>query len=177
MPTVLRYLVFFFAVVLLTPASLFAERTRHYYIQAEDVVWDFAPSNRDLVHGGEIPEPWTRSHVFPKVRYIGYTDATFSTPKRHSEWLGVLGPIIRAEVGDTVVVHFRNRAFKAGGSYGVHPHGFRYTKDNEGAHYIPAGAGAEVPPGGQFEYHWLADEDSGPGLGDPSSLVGGITHT
>jgi FtsP/CotA-like multicopper oxidase with cupredoxin domain len=109
--------------------------------------------------------------VFPKVRYIGYTDATFSTPKRQPEWLGVLGPIIRAEVGDNVVVHFRNRAFKAGGSYGVHPHGFRYTKDNEGAHYIPAGAGAEVSPGGQFEYHWFADEDSGPGLGDPSSLV------
>ena len=70
------------------------------------------------------------------------------------------------EVGDRLVVHFRNRAFKAGGNYGMHPHGFRYTKDNEGAHYLPAGAGAEVPPGGQFEYHWLADDDSGPGLGE-----------
>jgi hypothetical protein len=46
----------------------------------------------------------------------------------------VLGPIIRAEVGDKVIAHFRNRAFIAGGSYGMHPHGFRYTKDNEGAH-------------------------------------------
>jgi len=43
----------------------------------------------------------------------------------------------------------------------VHPHGFRYDKDNEGAHYIPAGAGAVVPPrkaGGRVR-------------GDPSSLV------
>ncbi len=152
-------------------STAYAQKVRHYYIQAEDVIWDFAPTNQNLVHGGQIPEPWTNSHVFPKVRYIQYTNASFSTPKPQPSWLGVLGPIIRAEVGDEVVVLFRNRAFKAGGNYGMHPHGFRYTKDNEGAHYIPAGAGAEVPPGGQFEYHWLADEDSGPGLGDPSSLV------
>ena len=159
------------AFLCLADAGLWAQKTRHYYIQAEDVIWDFAPSNQNLVHGGAIPEPWTNSHVFPMVRYIQYTDASFSTPKPQPSWLGILGPIIRAEVGDEVVVLFRNRAFKAGGNYGMHPHGFRYTKDNEGAHYIPAGAGAEVPPGGQFEYHWFADEDSGPGLGDPSSLV------
>jgi manganese oxidase len=159
------------AFLCVSDAELWAQKTRHYYIQAEDVIWDFAPSNQNLVHGGAIPEPWTNSHVFPMVRYIQYTDASFSTPKPQPSWLGVLGPIIRAEVGDEVVVLFRNRAFKAGGNYGMHPHGFRYTKDNEGAHYIPAGAGAEVPPGGHFEYHWFADEDSGPGLGDPSSLV------
>src|SRR5262249_26777710 len=103
---------------------------------------------------------------------------TSSTPmphlqsaKRNPSGLVVLGPIIRAEVGHTVTVHFRNAAFKAGGSYGMHPHGFRYTKDNEGAHYIPAGAGAEVPVCGRFDYVWVADQDSGPGPGDPSSLV------
>jgi manganese oxidase len=150
---------------------VFGQTTRHYYVQAEDVVWDFAPTDENLVHGGEIPKPWTKSHVFSKVRYIEYTDGSFSTPKAQPQWLGILGPIIRAEVGDTVIVHFRNAAFKAGGKYGIHPHGFRYTKDNEGAHYIPAGAGAEVEPGGRFDYVWLADEDSGPGPGDPSSLV------
>jgi FtsP/CotA-like multicopper oxidase with cupredoxin domain len=142
--------------------------TRHYYIAAEPVVWDFAPSNRDLVHGGPIPEPWTNSHVFNKVRYIEYTDSTFSHRKAQPEWLGVLGPIIRAEVGDTVKVHFLNRG---SGNYGVHPHGFRYTKDNEGAHYIGAGAGSQIPPGGSFTYTWLADDDSGPGPNDPSSIV------
>ena len=52
----------------------------------------------------------------------------------------------------------------------MHPHGFRYDKDNEGAHYIPAGAGAEIPPGGSFTYTWIADEDSGPSPEDPSSI-------
>lgn len=152
-----------------------AATTRTYFIAAEDVVWDFAPSNQDLMQGGPIPEPWTNSHVFNKVRYIEYTDGTFTTKKPQPVWLGVLGPIIRAEVGDTVVVNFRNNA--TGGSFGMHPHGLRYTKDNEGAHYTgvnagtPPGAGAEVPPGGSFTYRWMADSNSGPGKGDPSSIV------
>jgi manganese oxidase len=146
----LKLTLFFLVLVFALVTTAYAERVRHYFIQAEDSVWDFAPSGQNLVHGGPIPDPWTQSHTFGKVRYIEYTDASFSNPKPQPEWLGILGPIIRAEVGDRVVVHFRNRAFKAGGNYGMHPHGFRYTKDNEGAHYLPAGAGAEVPPGGQF---------------------------
>jgi len=91
------------------------------------------------------------------------------------DWLGILGPIIRAEVGDTVLVHFCNHA--TSGAYGMHPHGFRYTKDNEGAHYFgtdagsPPGQGAQIEPGACFDYTWIADDDSGPGLGDPSSKV------
>jgi FtsP/CotA-like multicopper oxidase with cupredoxin domain len=53
----------------------------------------------------------------------------------------------------------------------MHPHGFRYDKNNEGAHYNPHGAGAEVAPGSCFTYSWFADADSAPGPGDPSSLV------
>jgi FtsP/CotA-like multicopper oxidase with cupredoxin domain len=163
------------AASILLAVSASEAKTRHYYVQAEDVTWDFAPSNQDLLHGGQIPDPWTDSHVFQKTRYIEYTDGSFNYPKPQPVWLGVLGPIIRAEVGDTVIVHFRNRA--PSGSYGMHPHGFRYTKDNEGAHYQgvnsgqPPGAGAEVPFGGNFDYTWVADEDSGPGVGDASSIV------
>jgi FtsP/CotA-like multicopper oxidase with cupredoxin domain len=176
----LTYKVFFMPVVI---AALLAVSTdasaapaiRHYYIQAEDVTWDFAPSNQNLIHGGPIPDPWTDSHIFEKTRYIQYTDNNYTTPVEQPVWLGVLGPIIRAEVGDTVIVHFKNNA--PSGSYGMHPHGFRYDKDNEGAHYSgvnfgqPPGAGAEVPFGGTFDYVWLADADSSPGPNDPSSLV------
>jgi FtsP/CotA-like multicopper oxidase with cupredoxin domain len=95
-------------------------------------------------------------------------DATFSTGKPQPEWLGILGPIIRAEVGDTIVVQFRNLSRRPAG---IHPHGVRYDKDNEGAHYLPSGAGANIPPGGSFTYEWLADETSGPGPADPSSIV------
>ena len=145
-----------------------AQTTRNYYIAAEEVLWDFAPTGLNLVHGGPIPSPWTAFTKWKKTRYIEYTDGSFRVRKPQPQWLGVLGPIIRAEVGDTVKVHFLNRA---SGSYGMHPHGLRYDKNNEGAHYIPAGAGAEIPPGGSFTYTWIADADSGPGPADPSSLV------
>src|ERR1041384_5371566 len=153
-------------VVFLTSAAM--AKTRHYYLAAEDVVWDFAPTGQNLVHGGPIPDPWAGNTRWNKTRYIEYTDDTFRTRKPQPEWLGVLGPIIRAEVGDTVMVHFLNRA---SGHYGIHPHGFRYTKDNEGAHYIPAGAGSQVPPGGRFTYTWETDDGAGPGPADPNSIV------
>ena len=154
--------------------------TRHYFIAAEDGVWDFAPTGKNLVHCDPgptcaIPEPWTNSHIFPVTRYIQYSDAGFGTRVAQPEWLGILGPIIRAEVGDTVHIRFCNRA--TSGAYGMHPHGFRYAKDHEGAHYFganagtPPGAGAQVEPGSCFDYTWIADDDSGPAGGDPSSKV------
>ena len=83
------------AVLSQTNAS--AHTTRTYYLAAEAVVWDYAPSGQDLVHGGPIPDPWARYTKWNKVRYIEYTDATFTVKKPQPEWLGVLGPIIRAE--------------------------------------------------------------------------------
>jgi FtsP/CotA-like multicopper oxidase with cupredoxin domain len=146
----------------------FAAKDRHYYIAAENVSWDYAPSGRDLMHGRAIPFPWRQQTRWNKTRYIEYTDATFLVRKPQPEWLGIVGPIMRAEVGDTIFVHFLNRTERA---HSVHPHGLRYDKTNEGAHYLPAGAGAAVPPGGSFTYRWLADKGSGPGKGDPSSRV------
>jgi len=142
--------------------------TRHYYIAAEDVTWDYAPSGRDLMHGGVIPQPWTTQTKWAKTRYIEYTDATFSTRKPQPEWLGILGPVIRAEVGDTILVDFINRSQAP---HSIHPHGLRYDKDNEGAHYLPPGRGSSIAPGGRFTYHWLADEGSGPGPGELDSKV------
>src|SRR5262249_57399172 len=109
--------------------------------------------------------------VTPLARFAISSTPTLAFPirNRSRNGLGSWGRLSVLEVGDRLVVHFRNRAFKAGGNYGMHPHGFRYTKDNEGAHYLPAGAGAEVPPGGQFEYHWLAGDDRGPRVCDSRS--------
>jgi len=142
--------------------------TRHYYIAAENVTWDYAPSGRDLLYGRPVPLPWATRTKWAKTRYIEYTDDTFSVRKPQPEWLGILGPIIRAEVGDTIVVDFLNRTQTF---HGIHPHGLRYDKDNEGAFYLPWGTGARVGPGGRFTYHWLADPASGPGPGELSSVV------
>lgn len=54
-------------------------------------------------------------------------------------YLGDLGPIFRATVGDTINVTFLNRIERA---LSVHPHGVFYTKANEGALYADSTSGA-----------------------------------
>jgi manganese oxidase len=140
---------------------------REYYIAAEQVEWDYAPSGLELMHGAEVPYPWGLHRHATKTRYTEYTDGTFSQRKPQPEWLGILGPIIRAEVGDTVVVHFRNltRSY-----HSIHVHGLRYDKQNEGAIYANNLPGIAVPPNGDFTYHWFADAGSGPPAGQSSRL-------
>jgi manganese oxidase len=151
------------------PAPVPAGKVREYFIAAEEVVWNFAPSGRDLMYNRPIPQPYTNTS-FPKMRYIEYTDGSFSVKKPQPEWLGILGPIIRAEVGDTVIVHFKNSTNRL---LTMHPHGLKYTKENEGAVYSVAigRPSPGVKRGQEVTYTWFADEGSGPGSGQPSSIV------
>ena len=114
--------------------------------------------------------------MYLKALYREYTDETFTTLKeRPPEWehLGALGPVIRARVGDTIVVHFKNNArFPAS----VHPHGVFYDKDSEGALYNDGTSGLDkvddsVAPGGTYTYTWRVPERAGPGPADPNSVV------
>ncbi len=151
-------------------------RTRTYYIAADELVWDYAPTGTNLSEGrpfNDVERPWMEPgpHVTgrkaKKALYREYTDDTFKTlTPRVAEWehLGFLGPLIRAEVGDTIVVVFRNNTkFPAS----VHPHGVFYNKDSEGAHYADGTNGADraddgVPPGGTHRYVWPVPERAGP---------------
>jgi hypothetical protein len=163
-----------------TPAGA----TRTYYLAAEEVTWDYAPSGRDLMMGMPLDTsefaidngPSGVARRFAKAVYREYTDGTFRTPKpRPPEWehLGILGPVLRAEVGDTIRVVFRNAARYP---FSIHPHGVFYDKGTEGALYDDGTAGAAkgddaVPPGGTFTYVWPVPERAGPGPRDPSSIV------
>ena len=78
---------------------------------------------------------------YKKVRYVSYTDGTFSTPEGRTsqeEHLGFLGPVIRSEVGDEVVVIFRNNASR---EYSIFAHGVMYDKANEGMDYTDGTSG------------------------------------
>ncbi len=153
-------------------------KVRTYYIAADEVDWDYAPSGRDLIHDRALrPKKADQiGHVYRKALYREYTDASFHTLKpRPPEWqhLGFLGPVIRAEVGDTIRVFFRNNAsFPAS----VHPHGVLYRKDSEGAPYADNTSGADkaddaVPPGGEHTYVWSVPPRAGPAMGEGSSVI------
>src|SRR5262249_22558362 len=103
-------------------------------------------------------------------------NATFTTLQAQAPedaYLGYLGPVIRAEVGDTIKVVFRNTCpFPAS----VHPHGVFYKKNSEGAPYEDATTGADkaddaVPTGGRHVYVGQVPERAGPAPGDGSSVM------
>jgi len=119
-----------------------------------------------------------------KAVYREYADASFASLKPHElaeEHLGILGPIIHAEVGDTITVVFRNNTrFPVG----IHPHGVFYDKSSEGAHYSIGAAtsnetdpdvmpetGADIASGGEYTYHREVPERAGPGPADPDSIA------
>jgi len=161
-----------------------AGSTRTYYVAADEVQWDYAPSGRDEAMGMDfdsIAKGFTETsenhigRVYKKAVYNEYTDATFSHLKPRApqdQYLGILGPILHAEVGDTIKVIFKNNATHP---YSMHPHGVLYKKDSEGADYNDNTTGADitdgcVAPGVTHTYTWQVPERSGPGPNDPSSL-------
>eukprot|EP00808_Paulinella_micropora_P000923 g76860.t1 len=154
--------------------------THVYYIAAEEMEWDYRPSGPLSSGHGDIwlvndESQGQIGSVYLKARYVEYTDATFSTRKLiASEWahLGLLGPVLRASVGDKLEVVFKN---KANHPYTMHPHGVFYELASEGADF-PAldtaiGNRAPVQPGDTKTYHWFVPERAGPAENDPSSIV------
>ncbi len=71
------------------------------------------------------------------------------------------GPTLHAEVGDVLVVHFRNAATKLAQALTMHPHGVRYTPDYDGVFLGEhTRVGGFVGPGEEFTYTWEATPDS-----------------
>lgn len=159
-------------------------RLHTYFIAADEITWDYTPKGRNLtglphVEGSddEASSSSSRGHrSYLKAIFREYTDATFRTLKpRPPEWehLGILGPLIRAEVGDTIEVFFKNNTKL---TCSMHPHGLGYTKDSEGSMYkdgTPAVAKKDdmVPADGSYTYHWTVPERAGPAPGDGSSIL------
>ncbi|XP_069892719.1 ceruloplasmin-like [Dipodomys merriami] len=168
-------------------------KVRHYYIAAEELVWSYAPSGVDTFTKENLTSPESDAGVFfeqgptriggsyKKLVYREYSDASFATRKvrgPEEEHLGILGPLIWAEVGDTIKVTFCN---KSPHPLSIEPTGVRFSKDNEGTYYAPHSAlwkgggpphpASHVAPKETFTYEWTVPEDVGPTHADPVCLA------
>src|SRR5215469_13598801 len=158
--------------------------TRTYFIAADEIEWNYTPDGKDVMMSRSFDAyarvfsehaPNRIGCTYRKAVFREYTDDTFRTLKPRPPELahmGLLGPVIRAEVGDTIQVVFRNNATFP---FSLHPHGVAYTRDSEGAMYADGmehpEANGLVPPGKTHVYTWIAREQAGPGPQDGSSVV------
>ncbi|XP_051937688.1 coagulation factor V [Hippocampus zosterae] len=127
-----------------------------YFIAAEEVEWDYAGNGE---RKQERSHHSRRNTKFKKVVFRGYTDGLFRTPEirgEKEEHLGILGPVIKAEYGQSIMVVFKNKANRP---FSLHPNGVSYTKWTEGLSYEDSSKpwyrdDNEVPPNGNFTYVW-----------------------
>ncbi|XP_043928584.1 ferroxidase HEPHL1 isoform X2 [Protopterus annectens] len=160
-------------------------KTRKYFIAAEPLIWDYGPLGIDNFNKKPLNATGTDSQIYfvrgPqriggkywKDHYVEYTDETFTKKKTRSSLeahLGILGPVIKSEVGDRLLVTFMN---KGNQNYSIHPHGVLYSKAFEGAAYIDGSQklGSHVAPGCSFTYNWTVPESVGPTSSDPDCLT------
>lgn len=168
----------------------FSGNVRRYYVAAEQVTWDYAPTGWDnalgvpleysprarysgIIGSGSLGTKWQ------KALYRGYTDASFSHLSTQPTWNGNNGPILRAEVGDMIEIMFVNKLPNIYAS--MHSMGLAYNKDNEGSLYpnnsqpgqnVVVAPGNSVAPGGCVVYKWLVNEGAAPTKGLPSHMWG-----
>ncbi|XP_052055966.1 coagulation factor V isoform X2 [Apodemus sylvaticus] len=139
---------------------------KFYYIAAEEISWDyskFAQSEMDHEDADHTPKDTT----YKKVVFRKYLDSTFTSRDPQAEYeehLGILGPVIRAEVDDVIQVRFKNLASRP---YSLHAHGLSYEKSSEGKTYEDDSPewfqeDDAVQPNSSYTYVWHAVERSGP---------------
>ncbi|THW38826.1 Cupredoxin [Aureobasidium pullulans] len=172
----------------------FSGNVRTYYVAAEEVAWDYAPSGWDNWLGVPVqnsPHAIAAGYLnitgslgtsnwglggWQKAVYKGYTDDSFTTQSEQPATNGINGPILRGEVGDMIQIMFVNNLKDHYSS--MHSMGLYYGKQYEGSLYPNTTSGETpnvqeqdaVPPGGCAVYKWLISDSQAPAPGQSSRL-------
>src|SRR3712207_787791 len=128
-------------VVLLWPSAAGAA-TKHVWVAAEPVRWNAVPNGLDAIHGTRFEASQT---VFPTVSYRRYTRRWRRpmAPDRAHGTGRIPGPLLKARVGVTLKVHFKNRDTLRRAEHSMHFHGFHYSPRSDGA-FLPGFSGRDA---------------------------------
>lgn len=150
-------------------------KVREYYISAEEIQWNYAPSGRDNLRDLPLAKsPAGKLYasgigtVYTKAIFRQYRDNTFSSAASHDPAMGFFGPVIRAESGDQIRILFKNMASRP---YSLHPHtrdivvDDNTQKQQQQHRYLPGNA---IPPNETYVYIWDVPEDA---VTDPTHSV------
>ncbi|XP_055955967.1 hephaestin [Patella vulgata] len=151
---------------------------REYFMASEEVDWNYAPTgaNNQNSDKQEYADKFIKNDAhqigatYRKVVYKHYTDDKYIVEWPKPEHMGLVGPIIRAEVGDVLKIRFKNKATRA---YSIYAHGVSYKKPSEGALYMDGSSGYSkeddvVLPGKVHNYTWVITQ--GPSESDPPCI-------
>jgi manganese oxidase len=144
------------------PASGTDGAVREYWIAAVPVNWNVVPNGRNAIEKERFDKAET---TFTTIVYKRFTrdwvKQMTNQPGSSADNDGIPGPLIKARVGDRIVVHFKNLDNEFERPHSMHFHGVEYRFGSDGA-YIPgfSGKGANVKPGETFTYRLVAGRDS-----------------
>ncbi|KAL7983435.1 hypothetical protein Chor_000311 [Crotalus horridus] len=143
-----------------------AAQLREYRIGAQLEDWDYNLQPEGLSRLSES------DLAFKKIVYREY-EVDFKQEKPRDELSGLLGPTLRGEVGDILIIYFKNFATQP---VNIHPQSAVYNKWSEGSSYSDGTSGMErlddaVPPGQSFKYVWNITAEIGPKEADPPCLT------
>ena len=142
-----------------SPRRRAGRHVREYWVAAVPVTWNVVPNGRDAIEGDtfdavrdDVPD----RRLPPVHAGLGAKPIPNAPGDR-----GIQGPLLRARVGDTILVHFKNLDTAFNRPHSMHFHGVHYRPGSDGA-YIPgfSGPGANVKPGETFTYRLVAGPDS-----------------
>jgi hypothetical protein len=136
-----------------TPQPQPGGQRREYWIQARPVRWDVAPTGRDDWMNRRIGGKRTFHALVYQLMTAGFAEPAGPA--------AMPGPVLEAEVGDTIAVHFRNADDRFEQPLTVHPHGVRYNPEYDGSYLGRyTRAGGFIAPGEEFTYTYEATPDS-----------------
>ncbi|XP_008592159.1 PREDICTED: coagulation factor V, partial [Galeopterus variegatus] len=150
-----------------------------YFIAAEEVIWDYAPvipENMDKKYKSLHLDNFLNQigKHYKKVVYRQYQDETFTKREENINIKedGILGPIIRAQVRDTLKITFKNMASRP---YSIYPHGVTFSpyEDEVNSSSI-SGSNTmirAVQPGETYTYKWNILEFDEPTENDAQCLT------
>ena len=127
---------------------------RDVWVAAVPAAFDILPWGRDPITGTAY-DPTRR---FARTVIYRRTTRNWRRPLPNADPSSaprdmVPGPLIRARVGDTIRVHFKNLDYANGHSHSMHFHGVRYDPRSDGS-YVPgvSGPDGDVAPGHGWTY-------------------------
>ncbi|XP_068451535.1 coagulation factor VIII [Clinocottus analis] len=148
------------------PRSGGSTNRHYYYIAAEEISWDYGiRKSHQFIKPGEMRRGMRKFlPEYKKVVFRAYKDEYFLRPEGRGEQeqhLGIMGPLIRAEMNNVLTVVFKNKASRP---YSFHLQGiYDLRQGTTHSSSAPSGVpGEPVAPGEARTYTWSVTKKQGP---------------